>query len=528
MAHSSYVRDTGPDTADAIVIGSGIGGLTTAALLGTTLGKRVIVLERHYTPGGFTHTFKRPGYEWDVGVHYVGDATNPDRGMGAMLREVTDGSLQWSSMGDVYDTVVIAGRPYEYLAGADAWRERMIDHFPDQRQAIESYGRLVRQAVTSSTGYWAEKVVPPAIAMLAGWGLRRRFLTHARQTTRQVLERLTSNQELIAVLTAQWGDYGLPPARSSFAMHAVLTDHYRNGGFYPVGGAARIAAAMMPGIEASGGRVLVNAEVATVNVVRGRAVGVTMADGRRLTAPIVVSDAGLATTVRLLPADAPGRTALGAILSRVRPSAAHLCLYIGLRGTAEAIGLPKTNYWIYPGPDFEGGLARFERDPSAPLPLSFISFPSAKDPSFARRHPGRATIEVVTIAPYDWFERWATERWRRRGEDYERLKAQLTTRLLDSLYEVAPQVRGQVDVAELSTPLSTRHFANYARGEIYGLEHSPARFAERGLKPHTPVRGLFLTGQDVCTCGVGGALAGGYLSASAIAGRPLFPRSARA
>ena len=60
------------DAWDAIVIGSGIGGLTAAVLLGMHGGKRVLVLERHYVVGGFTHAFRRPGYEWDVGVHYIG------------------------------------------------------------------------------------------------------------------------------------------------------------------------------------------------------------------------------------------------------------------------------------------------------------------------------------------------------------------------------------------------------------------------------------------------------------------------
>ena len=57
---------------DAIVIGSGMGGLTTAALL-SELGWKVCVLEQHYTAGGYTHSFERHGYEWDPGVHYIGD-----------------------------------------------------------------------------------------------------------------------------------------------------------------------------------------------------------------------------------------------------------------------------------------------------------------------------------------------------------------------------------------------------------------------------------------------------------------------
>ena len=94
--------------------------------------------------------------------------------------------------------------------------------------------------------------------------------------------------------------------------------------------------------------------------------------------------------------------------------------------------------------------------------------------------------------------------------------------MLDELDRHLPGVRREMDYMEASTPLSTRHFAGYEHGEIYGLEHSPARFLNRGLRPRTPVPGLFLTGQDVASCGVAGAMVGGYLAASTILGRNLL------
>ena len=75
-----------PDIAehyDVICIGSGLGSLTTASLLARK-GKKVLVCEKHTTPGGYTHVFTRNDYEWDVGLHYVGDM---DR-KGSLLRVV--------------------------------------------------------------------------------------------------------------------------------------------------------------------------------------------------------------------------------------------------------------------------------------------------------------------------------------------------------------------------------------------------------------------------------------------------------
>src|SRR5262245_35525026 len=97
---ASYRQQRPTGSYDAIIIGSGIGGLAAAALLAKHAGKRVLVLERHYAVGGFTHTFHRPGYEWDVGVHYIGDLAEGTITR-ALFDEITDGELQWADLGDV-------------------------------------------------------------------------------------------------------------------------------------------------------------------------------------------------------------------------------------------------------------------------------------------------------------------------------------------------------------------------------------------------------------------------------------------
>src|SRR5574341_1605090 len=101
-----YVRASRDESYDAVVIGSGIGGLGTAALLAKHGGKRVLLLERHYTLGGYTHVFHRPGYEWDVGVHYLGEL-QPGTVFRNIVDDITGGRLQWADMGEVYDRVLL-------------------------------------------------------------------------------------------------------------------------------------------------------------------------------------------------------------------------------------------------------------------------------------------------------------------------------------------------------------------------------------------------------------------------------------
>ena len=513
----SYKRHPVTEDYDVIVIGSGIGGLTSAAMLAKHGGKRVLVLERHYTPGGYTHAFHRPGYDWDVGVHYIGDVA-PGSTLRRVFDDISDGHIQWADMGEVYDRVIIGGEIYDLPKGQRNLRDMLVSRFPAEEIAIDGYFRAVRAAVSASLPFHAVKSLPGPMQAAAGPLVRRSFAQWADRSTREVLEELTADQQLIAVLTAQFFDYGLPPAQSSFAMHALVASHYFGGGYYPVGGSGVIARAIIPVIERAGGLVLINAEVAQVVVADGRAVGVRMAaDGQLIRAPIVISDAGVHNTfTTLLPEDAAEDAGLLTDLTQVAPSIAHVCLYLGFEETAEALDLPRHNLWIHPNAHYEQTIADSRQNPEAPLPMLYVSFPAAKDPDFARRHPGHATVEVLTAAPYEWFEPWEDSRWKHRAAEYTAFKAGLAERMLESLFEQMPQLRGRVAVCEISTPLTTAHFAGYDRGELYGLQHTPARFRQGFLKAATPIPGLYLTGQDIVSCGVAGAMFGGVLTAATL------------
>jgi all-trans-retinol 13,14-reductase len=508
---------------DAIVVGSGIGGLTTAALLARHGGRRVLVLERHYMPGGFTHVFQRRGYEWDVGLHYIGAVDSRRSLTRRLFDHVSDRGLSWASMGEVYDRIVFDDKAYDFVAGPDRFRAGMKEYFPAEAAAIDRYVDLIRRIGRQANLYFAEKTLGGLLGAVAGPLLRAPFLRWARRTTLEALERITSDRQLLGVLTGQFGDYGLPPSQSSFAMHAMLVRHYLWGGSYPVGGSSAIARAIVPGIEAEGGKVLYYAEVSEILVEGGRAVGVRMADGAELRAPVVVSDAGIHNTYRhLLPRPVAESQGLMARLGKLQPSASHLCIYAGCEKTAAELGLPKHNLWIYPGYDHDANVAAFLDDPEAPLPVVYVSFPSAKDPSFEERFPGRATLELITLAPFERFAPWLDEPWRRRGDDYEAMKRRFAERMFAALDRQLPGLSAKIDYWEMSTPLSTRHFANYERGEIYGVDHSPDRFRQRFLRPRTPIRGLYLTGQDVMTAGIASALASGFLTASVVLGRNLL------
>jgi all-trans-retinol 13,14-reductase len=502
---------------DAIVIGSGIGGMTAAASLAKLANKRVLVLERHYTAGGFTHTFRRPGYEWDVGIHYIGDMSHPKAMGRRMFDFVTDGELQWEDMGDVYDRIFLGDNAYDFVKGYENFRAQLHAYFPQDKAAIDQYLEKVVATAKKAQMFFAEKAVPPIVSSLFGGMMRRSAVKEATRTTRDVLEEITQNQELIGVLTGQFGDYGLVPAQSSFFIHAMVVAHYFRGAAYPVGGSSRIAETIVPVIEGAGGEVITNADVEQIVVEDGKAVGVRLADGHELRAPIVISNAGVINTFeKMLPAPVAEEIGFASKAREVGASIAHLSLYVGLEGTTEELGLEKTNLWVYRDHQHEKNFEAFQQDINAPLPVVYLSFPSAKDPDFSRRYPGKSTIEAITLGPATPFEKWESTTWKKRGAEYDELKASLSERLLDTLYKHAPAVRGRVEIAELSTPLTTTNFAAHPEGAIYGLAHTPERFQQRWLRPRTPIQGLYLTGSDVVSAGLVGAMMGGFVCASTV------------
>jgi all-trans-retinol 13,14-reductase len=514
---SSYKQVTLGDKWDVIVIGSGIGGLTAAVLLSGYGGKRVLVLERHYAMGGYTHTFHRPGYEWDVGLHYIGQVQDETSSVRRVFDHVTEGKVKWNAMPEVYDRIIVNGQTFDLTRGLEQFREGMKRYFPNEGRAIDKYIAAVQSSNRAAGLYYAEKAVPALISKIAGRLMRAPFLRWAKRTTGKVLHDLTSNSELIGVLTGQWGDYGLPPAQSSFGIHATIAGHYFDGNSYPVGGPATIAAAIAPAIERNGGRIITSAEVANILLDGEKAIGVKMADGREFLAPIVISDAGAANTFqRLLPGEMACLSSLRDGLRSIPASVAHLSLYVGIKASAADLGLNGTNLWVYPSFDHDANVARFANDMDSPFAVLYISFPSAKDPDFINRHPGKSTVEVVTFVPFEAFASWRDTKWKRRGATYDSLKQSLAARLQAALEQHVPAIAGRIDYAELSTPVTTRHFMNYEKGEIYGVGSTPARFSMRALGARTPIRNLYLTGQDVASLGVVGALFGGVICASAV------------
>jgi len=501
---------------DAIVIGSGLGGLSSASALAKS-GKKVLVLEQHYTAGGFTHTYDREGYEWDPGVHYVGKMGH-DSFEKRIFDYVTDGKVKWSPLDKNFDRFYMGEEQYDFFSGRKDFVKSLKAQFPDEGVNIDRYMKKVITVTRLFKLTLTEKFLSPKIAGIYSSFIKKALPSYFYKTTYDVLIEITQNENLIALLTAQWGTFGVPPKSSSFHMHCLIQEHYLDGAYYPVGGSLEIAKAIIPVIQAEGGDVFTYARVENIIVANGRATGVKMSDGHEILASTVISNAGVTNTFKhLLPEQAVKKWGYDEKLKGLSPSTSNISLFVGVKEDAKSLNLPNRNIWIYPDGQHDKNVNDFETDQSKEFGM-FISFPSTRDPSFSQRHPGRSTITMITFLPFSIFEKWDGTIWGKRGEDYEKLKEHYSQRMLSALYEKLPQLEGKIDYYEAGTPLTTQYYSDYQSGETYGLKHDSARFEQNWLTPQTKIPGLYLTGQDVLACGVVTAAATGLMTASNVLG----------
>ncbi|TWF73362.1 all-trans-retinol 13,14-reductase [Kitasatospora viridis] len=497
---------------DAVVVGSGAGGLTTAVCLAKQ-GRRVAVFEQHYTAGGYTHAYRRRGWEWDVGIHYVGQLTarEPVRVLSDYL---TDGALEWAPLGDPYDEYRLAGEVYRAPVGFPAYQAALTARFPVERPGIEALFTLITRCRAALPALALGRLSGPVARRLAQLARSAAVPPQALRPAREVVRGLVADERLRqAVLTPSALLLADSTARLPFFMLAVLFEHFRTGAWYPVGGSAAIARAMLAPIRAAGGEVFVRAPVARIELAGARATAVVLADGTRVRAPVVISAAGAQNTfATLLPPQPDDSADRAACMRRGFP---FVLLFVGLDGDPAELALPRHNLMVT-----DGDCDAFFDGTGGRTSGLFLSFSCAKDPTWTARHPGRSTGEILAYVRPELFEPFRGSRWRRRDPAYQALKADLTAELLDQLHRQLPRTKGRVAYHELGTPLTSEHFAGWPGGSLYGLAKDVAGFGDghrpglaHWVRPRTGIEGLYLSGQDCLAGGFLGAVTGGVLAA---------------
>jgi phytoene dehydrogenase-like protein len=501
---------------DVVVIGAGLGGLTTAAIL-SRLGRRVLVIERHHTAGGSATAFRRPGYVFDVGVHYIGDC-GPGGSVARLLREAGVEQRFLPMDEDGYDTLCFPdGMRFAYPKGLARFEARLLETFPAEARGVRRWCAFLRQVwrlMNAGDRPWTRLLAP----------VRSRLAVHHLDSTlADVLDTCTANPRLRAVLCGPHLDHAVAPSRVAAVAHAGVVNHYLwAGAFYPEGGGQVISDRLVDVVESNGGHVLLQARADRILVEGGAAAGVVFCHTHRgectVRAPVIVSNADLKLTYqRLLPAESVP-AALCETIDSYEMAAGIAALYLGV--TREALGpdsARNTNYWVFPSDDVEQDYAALRDGRFAAQPTVYLTLASTKDPAQKIAPDGVVNLQALALAPS------APEAWGAStpGGGYDRFapaylarKQELADRLLKAAEVVFPGIRAGIVYQEMATPLTHARFTSATDGSPYGIAATPAQFGASRPGTTTHVPGLLLAGANTRSAhGVLGALQSGQRAA---------------
>ncbi|AXI42652.1 NAD(P)/FAD-dependent oxidoreductase [Sulfitobacter sp. SK011] len=500
-------------TWDAIVIGSGMGGMASAATL-SKMGHKVLLLEQYETLGGLTHSFSRDGFSWDVGIHYLGCVAPGDRERG-FIDWLAHTPMDFEPMGAVYDNLHLADAPPLALSRPFEAQERDFkDRFPDEAEAIEAWIAALREGRDAMYTLSSTRGMPEIAAQMTEWWNHRAINKWCRRTTQEVVDSITQNPELAAAFTAQWGDHGGRPHKASFGMHAQICGSYlESGAWYPVGGGKAFADHLIPTITHAGGEARAGVKVETLLVEDDKVVGVRTSTGEDIRSDVVISDIGARETINNLLPSGFGPEDWISEIQALPASIAHFDLFLGFEGDVEQAGATRSNHWVYPTGQVD---AVWAEAPEGDPPGFFLSFGSLKDPSHDPGPKQKYAGDMVVWTDWDCVAQWADMPSGARGAQYKAFKQQVEDKMFALLERYFPDLADLVVFRELSTPLATAAITGHHQGRFYGLDGTPERALSRALKAKTPIEGLYLSGQDVVSQGIQGALWGGVLAAASV------------
>jgi len=478
------------DEVDAVIIGAGLGGLSCAAAFARQ-GFRPLVLEQHSVPGGYATTFKRPGgFVFDVSLHSttVGERNGlhnliPGFPEIKNVEFVPHPSLCRAIFPD-HDIRVPQKNPKKYV-------EMLVSHFPDEKQGIEGIFEdmdgLAKDInkYSQASGQVDMSAFPKEFPYL---------FKSFNKTWGALADTRIKNPKLKAIISSQWGYYGLPPSKLSCYYYALpFLGYLQQGGYYAIGGSQKISDALVKFIEDRGGKVKLKTRVEKILTKDHSAYGVRTSEGTEFKGKVVVSNANAYDTFLKMMEETDHLKDYLAKFEEYSVSLSCFQVFLGLKkDLVGEVGLEDSEIFFSPSYDDDAVYKAFleaDMESSGYGMMLYDNLYKGYSPE------GKNTVIILVLQGYKHWEKYEADYRRENKKEYMAEKERMADILIKKVEEsVLPGLSEAVEVKEIGTPLTNwRYTLNY-RGAIYGWDQTMNNTGPNRVPHATPIKNLYLAG----------------------------------
>lgn len=487
---------TGPSPAqqsfdyDAVIIGSGLGGLSCAAAFARQ-GFRPLVIEQHDKAGGFATEFSRPGgFRFDVSLHST--TVGQRNGVNNLIfgfPEIT--GVEFVQHPNLFRTIYPEHDIRVQQRAPAAFVALLVSLFPDEKEGIAGLFDDMKgleddvNRLQNAKGQVDMSRFPVDYPYLfkfhqSAWG--------------ELVDTRIKSPKLKAIISSQWGYYGLPPSKLSCFYYALpFMGYLKGGGFYPKGRSQDISNAFARFIENHGGKVLLSTKVEKILVKNGAATGVTTGSGKTFTAKAVVSNAGPFATFGKMIDDQTLTADYQAKCRQYSVSLSCFQVFLGLKeDLVNKVGITDSEIFceaLYdPDAAYAGALGADVENGGFGLTL-YDNIYRGYSPS------GKNTLNIMTLQGYSHWQKYEKTYFAGDKKEYRKEKERMADVLIRKVEKaLLPGLSSAIEVKEIGTPLTNVWYTGHHRGAIYGWDQTVNNSGSVRVGHTTPIKNLYLAG----------------------------------
>ena len=482
----SRVESIVDNSYDAIVIGSGLGGLSAAAKLSKG-GKKVLVVERHDKAGGYATAFTRDGFKFDVSLHNIGPmlcttkAVFDDLGLSDKLTYIPYNSFQ---------DIIFPDHKFTIPSGENGFADKLKELFPAEADNIQAmydeihdirkgYEEFEQLSLTGDP----KQMNNPMMALKYP-----QFVELADKTFTEFTDRYIKDEKLKGLIGNFWWYGGLPPDRIASLIYIVThVFYFEKAGGYIKGSAQELSNALVDIITNAGGKVILNTEVKKILISDNKVDGILCDDGQMYYADLVLSNSNAVDTFLNMCDESCIKKRIRRKVSELEYSLSAIQLYLGLDCDPAELGMTQHSFAVFSDYDHEKNY-QYILDGEYDKTFYSVSNYTKIDPETTPAGKG-----VITIISLDHIKNWESLS----DYEYKKKKDRVIEAFIAKVEKQLPDIRKHIIVKELGTPKTMRRYTGNINGSIYGPSHIVEQSGMQRLQPFTSVGGLFIVGSTI-------------------------------